>query len=110
MSKTELNFYWRIKENSIGSTLFRLKTTNIIYGTIKKILHNLCVLEPVLKHKIKVPSPQTHEVKAWTWSIMDLGAQWLSGRVLDSRPRGRGFKPHRCHCIDVLGQDTIILA
>ena len=25
------------------------------------------------------------------------GAQWLSGRVLDSRPRGRGFKPHRRH-------------
>ena len=22
------------------------------------------------------------------------GAQWLSGRVLYSRPRGRGFKPH----------------
>ena len=21
-------------------------------------------------------------------------AQWLSGRVLDYRPRGRGFKPH----------------
>ena len=21
----------------------------------------------------------------------DMGAQWLSGRVLDSRPRGRGF-------------------
>ena len=27
------------------------------------------------------------------------GAQWLSGRVLDSRPRGRGFKPHRRHCV-----------
>ena len=27
------------------------------------------------------------------------GAQWLSGRMLDSRPRGRGFKPHRCHCV-----------
>ena len=26
-------------------------------------------------------------------------AQWLSGRVLDSRPRGRGFEPHRCHCV-----------
>ena len=26
-----------------------------------------------------------------------IGAQWLSGRVLDSRPRGRGFEPHRCH-------------
>ena len=23
------------------------------------------------------------------------GAQWLSGRLLDSRPRGRGFKPQR---------------
>ena len=37
------------------------------------------------------------------------GAQWLSGRVLDSRPRGRGFKPHRRHCIVVLEQDTFIL-
>ena len=24
-----------------------------------------------------------------------------SGRVLDSRPRGRGFEPHRCHCVVV---------
>ena len=31
-------------------------------------------------------------------------AQWLSGRVLDSRPKGRGFKPHRCHCVVVLEQ------
>ena len=23
-----------------------------------------------------------------------VGAQWLSGRVLDSRPKGRGFEPH----------------
>ena len=30
--------------------------------------------------------------------------------VLDSRPRGRGFKPHRCHCVVVLEQDTFILA
>ena len=28
-----------------------------------------------------------------------MGAQWLSGRVLYSRPRGRRFKPHRRHCI-----------
>ena len=32
---------------------------------------------------------------------------WLSGRVLDSRPRGRGFERH---CIVVLEQDTFILA
>ena len=26
-----------------------------------------------------------------------MGAQWLSGRVLDSRPKGREFEPHRRH-------------
>ena len=36
------------------------------------------------------------------------GAQWLIGRVLDSRPRGRGFEPHRRHCVVVLKQDTFI--
>ena len=39
-----------------------------------------------------------------------LGAQWLSGRVLDLRPKGRGFEPHRRHCVVVLEQDTFILA
>ena len=27
------------------------------------------------------------------------GAQWLSGRVLDSRPKGRGFETQRRHCV-----------
>ena len=39
-----------------------------------------------------------------------MGAQWLSGRVLDTRPRGRGFEPHQRHCVVVLEQDTFILA
>ena len=39
-----------------------------------------------------------------------MGAQWLSGRVLDSRPKGRRFEPHRRHCVVVLEQDTFILA
>ena len=30
------------------------------------------------------------------------GAQWLCGRVLDSKPRDRGFEPHRRHCVVVL--------
>ena len=30
--------------------------------------------------------------------LIFLGVQWLSGRVLDSRPRGRGFEPHLRHC------------
>ena len=33
------------------------------------------------------------------------GAQWLSGRVLDWRQRGRGFEPHRCHCVVSLSKN-----
>ena len=33
------------------------------------------------------------------------GVQWLSGRVLDSRLRGRGFKPHRGSLRCVLEQE-----
>ena len=32
------------------------------------------------------------------------GAQWLSGRVLDSRSKGHGFEPHPRHCVVVLEQ------
>ena len=38
------------------------------------------------------------------------GGQWLSGRVLDSRPKGSGFEPQQRHCVVVLEQDTFILA
>ena len=34
-----------------------------------------------------------------------LEAQRLSGRVLDSRPRGPGFEPHRCHCVVSLSKN-----
>ena len=34
-----------------------------------------------------------------------MGAQWLSGRVLDLRPKGRGFEPHRRHCIVSLSKN-----
>ena len=33
------------------------------------------------------------------------GAQWLSGRELDSRPRGRRFEPHRRHCVVSLSKN-----
>ena len=33
------------------------------------------------------------------------GAQWLSGRVLDLRPKGRGLEPHRRHCIVSLSKN-----
>ena len=35
------------------------------------------------------------------------GAQWLSGRVLDSRPRVRGFEPHWRHCIKSLSKNIL---
>ena len=41
--------------------------------------------------------------------ITIFGAQWLSGRVLDSRPKGRGFEPNLRHYVVVLEQDTFIL-
>ena len=34
--------------------------------------------------------------------------QWLSGRVLDSRPRDRRFKPHRHHCVVSLSKNINI--
>ena len=33
------------------------------------------------------------------------GALWLSGRVLDSRPKGRGFEPHWRHCVVSLSKN-----
>ena len=47
---------------------------------------------------------------AETVTIEKMGAQWLSVKVLDSKPRGRGFEPHGHHCVVVLEQDTFILA
>ena len=34
-----------------------------------------------------------------------VGAQWLSGRVLDSRPKGHGLEPHRRHCVVSLSKN-----
>ena len=48
--------------------------------------------------------PHTHKRE------MIIKAQWLSGRVLDSRPRGRGIELHQRHCVAVLEKDTFIIA
>ena len=36
-----------------------------------------------------------------------LGAQWHSGRVLGSRPKGRGFKPHQRHWVVSLSKNMV---
>ena len=33
------------------------------------------------------------------------GTQWLSGRMLDSGPKGRGIEPHRRHCVVSLSKN-----
>ena len=40
-----------------------------------------------------------------TFSPISLGAQWLTGRLLDSRPRGCGFEPRRLHCVVSLSKN-----
>ena len=49
----------------------------------------------------------------WSWkTIFGLlweGVQWLSGRVLDSRPKGRGFEFNRCHCLVSLSKTLLSL-
>ena len=57
---------------------------------------------------IKCNDPQERD--KMLMQCYDQGAQWRSGRVLDSRPKGSGFEPHRRHCVVVLEQDTYILA
>ena len=42
------------------------------------------------------------ESMQYLWSK---GAQWLSGRVLDSRPKNHGFEPHRRHCVVSLSKN-----
>ena len=51
--------------------------------TLGKIYHNTFIHKHMVGHSVL----QTH-----------LGAQWLSGRVLDLRPRGRGFEPPSLCC------------
>ena len=53
---------------------------------------------------------KSHVVAYMFLFVCLMGAQWLSGGVLDSKPRGRGFEPHRRLCVVVLEQDTYILA
>ena len=45
----------------------------------------------------------------WFDIMMLLGAQWLSGRVLDSRLRVWGFEPHQRHCVVSLSKTHLSL-
>ena len=68
--------------------------THQIITLIRTLLSNICL-------SFAFHSPH--------YIVLRKVAQWLSGIVLDSRPRGRGFEPHQYHCIVVLEQDLFIL-
>ena len=90
------------------------------YGCDKEILHRVLSTEQLVLSDKRVRNmylylvcntPHYNIHLNITWSCWGCkGAQWLSGRVLDSRRKGRGFKPHQRHCLVVLEQHTFILA
>ena len=51
-----------------------------------------------IQPKFRIGTCFHHISREWKPRSVLRGAQWLSGRVLDSRPRGRGFEPNRRHC------------
>ena len=73
---------------------------------LKELLENVNFKKNSRQQKKHVLFPARKVLKPITYE----GTQWLSGRVLDSRPRGCGFEPHWRHCIVVLEHDTFILA
>ena len=38
-------------------------------------------------------------IKRCYYGVIGRGAQWLSGRALDPRPKGGGFEPHKHPCV-----------
>ena len=85
------------KRSSVLKTNFGLFEsglfTQVLLYLSNRIFHSLCLIQNGLD------SPFLHFKEP-------LVSKWLGGRVLDSRPRGRRFEPHRRHCVVVLEQDT----
>ena len=62
------------------------------------MINSLSVLINYYKQYFGVKRLTDSRSKLWL-PLLKKRAQWLSGRVLDSRPSGRGFEPlHSLHC------------
>ena len=79
------------------------------YSHAPKRFVDFLVKQNMLNKKLKLTLTYFSIIKEIMWALLQ-GVQWLRGRVLNSRLRGRWFEPHRRHCIVVLEQDTFILA
>ena len=97
--------YWFLKKRSVIFCWYQSKTNPKMSFVVQaQAWKYFNIYSAFLKSPWKLNCPE----KDWKSTLM--GAQWLSGRVLDSRPKGQGFKPHGRHCVVVLEQDTFILA
>ena len=63
-----------------------------------------CSSDPVIDLHLLFVSELGRMEQSFLLYIQVRGAQWLSGRVLDSRLRGRGFEPHWRHCVESLSK------
>ena len=75
---------------------FELHQRHCVVSLSKDIIPSLVLVQP------RKTRPFITEI-----SSMGPGVQWFSGRVLDSRPRGRGFEPHQRHCVVSLSKGII---
>ena len=117
---------WNIETLQLASTTLHKKISEALLilpwcaGRSAPLLFSCCKIFSYLLHIHKVnlfnihgqlsKTKQYYGILSLFLSMITYGAQWLSGRVLDSRPKGRGFEPHRRHCVVVLEHDTFILA
>ena len=65
----------------------------------------LCVFQVLEEELIRKHMKTIVEVSISFHTIQ--GGQWLSGRVLDLRPRGNGFEPHGHHCVVSLSKTIL---
>ena len=87
-----------LKTNFLSSFEWPLKTGFTVWAFKQE---NLTLLQV----NNKSTDWPTHLCSLINMHLLFEGAQWLSGRVLDSRPRGRGFEPHQRHCIASLSKN-----
>ena len=87
----------------------RLYSSFITSGPELSPTASMCQIIHVVQFDKKMLTLSMTDISAgsglFTVTFQKLGAQWLSGRVLDSRPKGRGFKPHRRHCVVSLSKN-----
>ena len=101
--KTDYSLMWvnSIAECSKGSILQYFRTALSYHLSLRSLfcLFLSGLLRQVLLYYLFIPVHEILEFIALFSNKDSMGAQWLSGRVLDLRSRGCGFDPHWHHCV-----------